>query len=136
MTQLRTNSSVLGKLKHALTNTSAVVTAVSSPMPSTPSAPHNTIRTRPVAYTIAYSPCALRPTDPVPRGQLWRTGPRSAWVKPRLDGTRRLPLQEVLACMLWRCHAHSSGTLHGTLHGKAMEQTPNPARRPTQPDAQ
>ena len=25
----------------------------------------------PVAYTIAYSPCAPRPTDPVPRGQLW-----------------------------------------------------------------
>ena len=24
----------------------------------------------PVAYTIAYSPCAPRPTDPVPRGQL------------------------------------------------------------------
>ena len=26
------------------------------------------------AYTIAYSPCAPRPTDPVPRGQLWPTG--------------------------------------------------------------
>ena len=24
-----------------------------------------------LAYTIAYSPCAPRPTDPVPRGQLW-----------------------------------------------------------------
>ena len=28
----------------------------------------------PVAYTLAYSPCAPRPTDPVPRGQLWPTG--------------------------------------------------------------
>ena len=24
-----------------------------------------------LAYTIAYSPCAPRPTDPAPRGQLW-----------------------------------------------------------------
>ena len=24
-----------------------------------------------LAYTIAYWPCAPRPTDPVPRGQLW-----------------------------------------------------------------
>ena len=28
----------------------------------------------PLAYTIAYSPCAPRPTGPVPRGKLWPTG--------------------------------------------------------------
>ena len=28
-----------------------------------------------LAYTIAYSPCAPRPTDPVSLGQLWPTGP-------------------------------------------------------------
>ena len=37
--------------------------------------PHHQPQHRSLAYTIAYSPCAPRPTDPVPRGQLWPTGP-------------------------------------------------------------
>ena len=39
-----------------------------------------------LAYTIAYWPCAPRPTDPVPRGQLWPTGPiyslYTAYIQP------------------------------------------------------
>jgi len=43
-----------------------------------------------LAYTIAYSLCAPRPTDPVPRGQLWPTGPiyslYAAYMQPISQG--------------------------------------------------
>jgi len=38
-----------------------------------------------LAYTIAHCPCAPRPTDPVPLGQIWPTGPIYSLYSPYMQ---------------------------------------------------
>jgi hypothetical protein len=67
-----------------------------------------------LAYTIAYSPCAPRPTDPVPRGQLWPTGPiyslYTAYIQPiySLYTAYTQPTHSLHTAYIQRCAHHST----------------------------
>ena len=65
-----------------------------------------------LAYTIAY--CAPRPTDPVPRGQLWPTGSVGDSV-----GETRVPVSAMLPCK-----QHNEAEQQSTRHGRSTCQSP------------